>query len=219
MLILTPDGEIPLGMAPDMPMTLGGSAMHNIANLLAASAAALAMGVAPAHIRAVAHRFGERPEDNPGRLSLLRYRGARVVVDFVHNPDGWNAIWEALSPIFARRRLVVVGQAGDRDEHALVELAAAVWCEEPEVVILKEMPRYRRGTAAFETRERLAQAFLGEGARESTLRRADSEEEALQLAMGEMREGDLVVLAVHDDYDKAMRLLLDAGAQVVASLD
>lgn len=219
MLILTPEGEIPLGMAPDMPMTLGGAAMHNIANLLAASAAALAMGVTPAHIRAVAHRFGQRPEDNPGRLSLLRYRGARVVVDFVHNPDGWNAIWEALSPIFARRRLVVVGQAGDRDERALVDMAAAVWCEEPEVVILKEMPKYRRGRPAFETRERLAQAFLGEGARESTLRRADSEEEALQLALGEMRDGDLVVLAVHDDYDKAMRLLRDAGAQVVASFD
>lgn len=219
MLILTPDGEIPLGMAPDMPMTLGGAAMYNIANLLAASAAALAMGVTPDQIRAVAHRFGERPEDNPGRLSLLRYRGARVVVDFVHNPDGWNAIWEALSPIFARRRLVVVGQAGDRDERALVDMAAAVWCEEPEVVILKEMPKYRRGRPAFETRERLAQAFLGEGARESTLRRADSEEEALQLALGEMREGDLVVLAVHDDYDKAMRLLRDAGAQVVSSLD
>ena len=219
MLILTPEGEIALGDAADMPITLGGAAMHNIANLLAAAAAALAMGVSAEQVRATMHQFGTRPQDNPGRLALLRYRGARVVVDFVHNPDGWYAIWEALSPIFARRRLVVVGQAGDRDDNALVDMAVAVWSEEPEVVILKEMPKYRRGRPPFETRERLAQAFLGEGVKETTLRRADSEHEALQLALAEAREGDLVVLAVHDDFEKAMAQLCAAGAVVVSSLD
>lgn len=215
---LSSTGEVSLGVVAEMPITLRGAASYNVANVLAASAAAIALGIAPDSIRATLGRFGARPDDNPGRLALLRYRGARVVVDFVHNPDGWYALWHALSDIPARRRVVVVGQAGDRGDEALDEMAAAVWSEHPDVVILKELPKYRRGRPAFETRERLASAFLTAGAPEAALPRADSEREALQLAMAGAGDGDLLVLAVHDDYRGAMQFLLAAGAEVVSTL-
>ena len=214
-----PAGEQSLGDVAAMPITLGGAARYNIANALAASAAALALGVAPSSVRDTLQRFGARPEDNPGRLSLLRYRGARLVVDFVHNPDGWYALWHALSHVPATRRVVVVGQAGDRDDGALDEMANAVWSERPDLVILKELPKYRRGRPAFETRERLARALVAAGARVDALRRTDTEGEALQLALAVAREGDLLVLAVHDDYRGAMQWLQQAGAEVVSSLE
>ena len=214
-----PAGEQSLGDVAAMPITLGGAARYNIANALAASAAALALGVAPSSVRNTLQRFGARPEDNPGRLSLLRYRGARLVVDFVHNPDGWYALWHALRHVPATRRVVVVGQAGDRDDGALDEMANAVWSERPDLVILKELPKYRRGRPAFETRERLARALVAAGARVDALRRTDTEGEALQLALAVTREGDLLVLAVHDDYRGAMQWLQQAGAEVVSSLE
>lgn len=215
---LSSGGEVSLGDVAEMPITLGGAASYNVANVLAASAAAIALGISPDTIRATLRRFGASPDDNPGRLALLRYRGARVVIDFVHNPDGWYALWNALSDIPARRRVVVVGQAGDRGDEALDAMAEAVWSEHPDVVILKELPKYRRGRPPFETRERLARALLAAGAPAAALPRADSEREALQLALDGAGDGDLLVLAVHDDYRGAMQFLLEAGAEAVSTL-
>ncbi len=212
------DDEISLGAVAAMPLTLGRTARYNIANVLAASAAAMALHVPVAAIRATLAGFGAAPEDNPGRLTLLEYRGARIVVDFVHNPDGWYALYGVLSAIPARRRIVVVGQGGDRDDHALDELAAAVWSDRPALVILKEMPKYLRGRPLGEVTARLATALLALGAPASAVRRVDSEEEAIQLALAEVTPGDLLALSVHTDYDRAMQLLRDAGATRVTAL-
>lgn len=212
-----PAGEAVLGHATAIPITLGGAALHNIANALAASAAALAMGVAHDAVRATLLRFGSLPTDNPGRLSLFEYNGARIVADYVHNPDGWFALWDALREIPARRRIVVIGQAGDRDDAALDELAAAVWDEEPDVVILKEMPRFLRGREQGEVTGRLTDALLALDCPRETLRFADGELAAVQLAVAESRPGDLLILSVHADFGAAARALQEAGARAVSS--
>lgn len=206
-----------LGLAADMPLTFGGAARYNVANALAASAAALAMGVPADAVRATLARFGQSPSDNPGRLSLLEHNGARIVVDFVHNPDGWHALSDALRHVPVQRRIVVIGQAGDRDDEALDELAAAVWGEHPDMVILKEMPKYARGREPGEITGRLAHAFRALGCPHDALRFADGELAAVQLAVAESRPGDLLILGVHTDYHGAMRALQELGARVVSA--
>jgi cyanophycin synthetase len=205
-------GEIPLGAVADMPLSLGGAASYNTANLQAAAAGALALGVSATAVRSVLARFGRHPGDNPGRLALYALRGARVVVDFVHNADGWDALWRALMPERWTRRLVVVGQAGDRDDEALEALARAVWHGAPTRVFVKEMPKYHRGRPPYEVRERLASAFLALGLAPGDLVRTDSEDEAVRLALAQAAHGDLVMLAVHDDLATAERALQQAGA-------
>lgn len=214
---VAPGGNASLGLAADMPLTLGGAARYNVANALAASAAALAMGVPARAVRATLARFGQSPGDNPGRLSLLEYHGARIVVDFVHNPDGWHALSDALRHVPAKRRLVVIGQAGDRDDQALDELAAAVWSERPDMVILKEMPKYLRGREPGEITGRLAHAFRALGCPGDALRFADGELAAVQLAVAESRPGDLLILGVHADHHGAMRALQELGARAASA--
>jgi len=213
LLMVSAGGTTSLGEVARMPLTLGGAASYSVANLQAAAAGALALGVAVPAVRAALSRFGTHPADNPGRLALYALRGARLVVDFVHNPDGWAALWAALAPARWRRRLVVVGQAGDRDDDALDALARAVWRGSPTRVFLKEMPKYHRGRAPYEVRERLAHAFLALGLDPDALVRTDSEEDAVRQALAEAREGDLVMLAVHDDLGAAERALQQAGAE------
>lgn len=210
-------GDVSLGPVARMPFTLGGAARHNIANAAAAAAAALAMHVPVDAIRATLARFGSTPDDNPGRLSQLEYRGARVVVDFAHNPDGWHALSDALSSLPAVRRLVVAGQAGDRDDQALAELAEAVWSERPDIIILKEMPKYLRGRESGAITARLIDALLALGVAPSAIRRTDSELAAVRLALAESRPGDLVVLTVHEDYAGVMRLLRESGAGLLTT--
>lgn len=212
LVAITAAGATALGPVAGMPLTLGGAASYNVANLQAAAAGALALGVSPDAVRSVLARFGRHPADNPGRLARYALRGARLVVDFVHNEDGWNALRQAMPPGRWRRRLVVVGQAGDRDDAALDALARAVWQWGPERVYVKEMPRYRRGRAPYEVRERLAHAFLSLGLPPGALVRAESEDDAVRQALAEAGEGDLVMLAIHDDLAAAERALQQAGA-------
>ncbi len=136
----------------------------------------------------------------PGRLTLLEFRGARLVVDFAHNPDGWLALARATRTIPAQRRIVVIGQGGDRDDQALDELAAAVWQDRPEVIVLKEMPKYLRGRPAGEVTARLAHAFAQLGVPATSIRHADNELTAIEIALDESRPGDLLLLSVHEDY-------------------
>lgn len=213
----TGDHEISLGPVAGMPLTLDGAARYNVANALAATAAAFALRVPVDAIRDTLSSFGASPDDNPGRLARLEYRGARVVVDFAHNPDGWLALAQATRAIPAARRMVVIGQGGDRDDQALDDLAAAVWQDRPEVIILKEMPKYLRGRPHGEVTARLAHAFVQLGVPEAALRLADDELEAINLALSEARSGDLLLLSVHVDYAAAMRRLTELGATPVTT--
>lgn len=197
--------------AADMPLSFGGTMRYNIANALAASAAAFALGVPLDDVRETLRRFGSTPSDNPGRLATLEMRGARLVVDFVHNPDGWIALTQGLEGL-SGRRIAVVGQAGDRDNRALHELAAAVWRFRPDLLILKEMPSYLRGRQLGETTRILAAEFASLGASLAQLLFAEGELAAIDLLASRVDAGDLVVVGAHEDAAAAIARLLEHGA-------
>ncbi len=201
-----------LGTVRDITITLAGQARHNIANALAAIACASALGVSIDVMRDTLATFGRDPADNPGRLVLLERDGVRIVVDYVHNPDGWDAIYEATRALPATRRLVVVGQAGDRDDGALHALAESVVRGSPDLVVVKELPRMLRGRAAGETSSILARSFSSLGMDNERLIMTSDERSAVTAALGAARTGDVVILAIHEDYAGTMRFLATLGA-------
>ncbi len=79
-----------LAAVAEVPITFGGSAAHNVANCLAASALACALGVPDEAIGAALRTTTDRA--NPGRCNLFAVRGATVLVDFAHNPHGVDAL-------------------------------------------------------------------------------------------------------------------------------
>lgn len=201
-----------IGTTRDVPITFGGRARHNIANALAAIACATALNVSVDVMRAALGTFGRDPSDNPGRLVMLERDGVHVVVDYVHNPDGWDAIYDAVRAVPAARRLVVVGQAGDRDDGALHALAESVVRGTPDLVFIKELPRMLRGRAPGETSALLARSFGSLGVPDDRVVVTTDERSAVAAALGAARSGDTVILAIHEDYPGIMRYLVDSGA-------
>ena len=67
-----------LGLIADMPLSMGGVAGYNIANLAAAALGAIALGVDAATIAGVLARFGTRLADNPGRLMRFDVGGVKI---------------------------------------------------------------------------------------------------------------------------------------------
>jgi UDP-N-acetylmuramyl tripeptide synthase len=92
-------GEHDLGPISVMPLSMGGIAAYNVANMAGAALAAVALGIATDTIAAVFARFGSSLKDNPGRMMRFEVAGVQVLVDYAHNPDGLRGFLKV-----ARRR-------------------------------------------------------------------------------------------------------------------
>jgi UDP-N-acetylmuramyl tripeptide synthase len=196
-----------VGRQAEMPMTAGGAARHNVANALAAIAVAGGLGIPLDAVRATLCRFGRDPADNPGRANVYEIGGVRIVVDYAHNPHGMAALAATLDAVPSERRLVMIGQAGDRDDAAIRDLARAALALRPDRVIAKEMDAYLRGRAPGEVPALLADELRRAGLPESAISTPGTEVTAVREALAWARPGDLLVLALHQDRRRVVELL------------
>lgn len=154
-----------LGDIREMPITLRGTATHNIANVAGAALVASNLGVPHHAIRATLQSFGSARSDNPGRLMLRELAGVTIVMDYAHNPDGIASLCRTAAALPARRRLLLLGQAGNRDDEQLRALGAAAWATQAfDRVIIKEMPAMLRGREAGDIPARLREGLAAAGA-------------------------------------------------------
>lgn len=200
-LILAVNGiEQDLGAIADMPLTLGGSARYNIANIAAASLAAQALGIAPAVIASVLARFGASNADNPGRLQRWTLGDVQVLLDYAHNPDGLCGLLQVAAGLRGNGRLaLLLGHAGNRLEADFRALAAVAAEAKPDRVWLKDIGGdYLRGKESGQVASIIRDALLKAGMAEDALPVCLDEAEASRQALAWARAGDLLVLPVHE---------------------
>lgn len=190
-----------------VPITFGGAARHNVANALAAMCAAQSLGIESRSLNESLRQFGRFVGDNPGRANLLEIGGVRLLLDYAHNPHGMAALVKVAQGLSAERRLIMVGQAGDRDDEAIRELARAASTLRPDRVIVKEMDQYLRGRAPGAVPRLLADEFLHLGIPREAVSTASKEVEGTRAALEWARPGDLLVLAVHQDRRAILALI------------
>lgn len=192
-------GIRPLLPVADIPITVGGNATHNLANALAATAAGLAMGVAEPVLAQALRDFGRDWRDNPGRANLFWIRGAQVLADYGHNPEGLAAVFRIARALPHGRCLVSFGQAGDRSDADIRELADQVAALNPDRILVKDMPDMLRGRAAGEIPALLRTRLLDCGIAEQRIEILQGDPAALQSALAWIQPGDLAVLFIHTD--------------------
>jgi UDP-N-acetylmuramyl tripeptide synthase len=203
--------EHDLGEIARMPLTVGGRAGYNVANLSAAALAAVGLGVPAATVREVCGRFGADVADNPGRMMRFERDGVQVLVDYAHNPEGLAGLREVATALRAAggRLGLVLGHAGNREDRDIERLAATAARYAPDFVVIKELEGYLRGRQPGEVPGILRGALLRAGLAESAVLQRPSELEAVRQALGWARAGDVLALPVHG---------LAARAEVVALL-
>jgi cyanophycin synthetase len=187
-----------------VPATFGGRARMNVANAMAAAAAALAAGAHVHDIRAGLRSFTTSYEVAPGRLNLFEVDGYRVIVDYCHNAAGMRMLGDfvdrlAAPPkggdVMARRRTGVIASPGDRRDKDIRELGE-VAARHFDALIVRE-DRNLRGREPGEVAELVtagARASAADGARCRSLEVVLDELEASRLALDRANPGDLVVL-------------------------
>ena len=216
-LLLSLHGHLhDLGAVADMPLSLGGAAAFNVENLAAAALAAALMGWPLQSVQAVLHAFGQAPHDNPGRLQRLAHRGATVLLDYAHNPEGLAQLLkvaQALRPQDRPSRLgLLLGQAGNRDDEAIATLATTAAGFRPDRVLIKELPQMLRGRAPGCVPALLQAALLQAGMPAAKVVHEADEEAAARALLAWAEQGDVVVLPLHTAAvrERILQLLLAA---------
>jgi UDP-N-acetylmuramyl tripeptide synthase len=206
-----------LGAISAMPLALGGTARHNVANALAACAVAHGLELPDAAVRRALAEFGAEPDDNPGRLNLYRVGGVEVVVDFAHNPHALEALLSTARSRTRGRLSVVLGQAGDRSDDAIRELAATVARFRPEHCVVKSLTHYLRGRAEGEVEALIERELIERGVSPSAIERAGEEVEALERSLAWALPGDLVLQITHSHREQVLAQLRTLANEADAS--
>ncbi|MEL6879634.1 MAG: cyanophycin synthetase, partial [Cyanobacteria bacterium J06607_10] len=122
--------------AADVPLTMGGRAPFMIANALAASLAGFVQGLKIEQIRDALRTFQPSASQIPGRMNLFDMGRYHALVDYAHNPAGYEAVGSFVKN-WPGPAIGVVGAPGDRRDEdfvALGELAANIFDQ----VVIKE---------------------------------------------------------------------------------
>ncbi len=216
-LVLLRGGRVePLLPVEEIPIALGGAARHNVANALGAALVASALGFTTQEIASGLRGFTGGPDENPGRGNLFDLGGVKVLVDFAHNPHGFRALFEMAAALPAERRLILMGQAGDRDDASIRALVEETWKARPERIVIKEMEQYLRGREAGEVPALIERELRRLGAGDDVIEHAPSEVEGARQALRWARPGDLLLQLSHSDRSvllKPITRLRDRGWQ------
>ena len=178
--------------AGEVPITLAGAARHNIANALGAAALTEQLGVSLTDIRNGLTTMSQ--DANPGRSNVYEVNGFQVLVDFAHNPEAMQALFTMARAIPAKRTVLCFGQAGDRTDEQIRELARSAWSIGLELACIAELEKYRRGREEGEVFTIIRDELLRCGAREEQIRHFGTESESFDAALAWAEAGDLVVM-------------------------
>jgi cyanophycin synthetase len=189
-----------------LPATFGGKARFNVANAMAAVGACFSAGAHLHDIRVGLRTFTTSYHLAPGRLNHIEVNGINVFVDYAHNPAGLEALGQfvgayadgldSASPeIHRRRRIGVIGTAGDRRDEDIVELGSTA-AAHFDVCVVKEDTdgRGRKPGEVVALIERGVREAMGSGARAREVRCIPEEIDAVRWAASQATLGDVVAI-------------------------
>jgi cyanophycin synthetase len=198
-----------------VPATMGGTARYQVSNVLAATAACRAHGVAPERIASALATF-RSAEHNPGRSNLYKVAsGGYVMLDYGHNPDAFEAICQMAAQWEGRRVTGIIGVPGDRDD-ALIESAGRIAARGFHRLVIKE-DEDARGRERGAVAKLLCEAAASERP-ERECRIVLDDTEALADEMQRLKSGDVIV-TFYDKLEPLLRVLRDFGARPAEAIE
>lgn len=192
----------------DIPMTINGTAAHNIENALGVIGLCKALNIDSAAITAGLQSFASSADDNPGRGNMYEVNGVTVIVDFAHNSHSMRAVINMASKMPAKRTHVMFSHAGDRSDAEIKAVTDAVRTLAPSTYVLAELEHYLRGRALGEVSAMVHQHLLSNGVAENNIVLASDPLAGAKQAMLSAELGDLVLLFALENRENVQAFLL-----------
>ena len=147
-----------IARSSSLQFAFGGTAIFNVSNALAVTAAAIASGVPLAQIGKGLASFRSYLH-NTGRSNVYKVGQGYVLLDYGHNPDALSAIG-AMIEKWGVPALAVVGLPGDRSDELLKEGARAIGRSFRHVILRDDIDL--RGRAPGEVPQLVAEILRNE---------------------------------------------------------
>ena len=190
----------------NIPLTFSGKAAFMIQNILPAVLAGFVRGFKVEDLKLALETFIPSPTQTPGRMNLFNFRNFAVMVDYAHNPAGFQAIGKYLEKVDASKKVGIIAGVGDRrdeDTIHLGELAAEMF---DEVIIRQD--RNLRGRTEEEIINLLMKGIKKINP-EKTVHVHQREKEAIDFAIKSAKKNSFIVICsdvVPDALNQIMSL-------------
>ncbi|WP_270889370.1 tetratricopeptide repeat protein [Pedococcus sp. 5OH_020] len=200
----------------DVPATMAGLSQHNMANALAATAAALGVGLPRDAVVKGLRTFVPDGRLNPGRMNtytLPRPDGGSitVIVDLAHNEAGLEALLDVARGLTASGGQVHLGLglAGDRTDDLLEAMGELAGLRADRVVAAHKA-HYLRGRTMQDLEQHLRAGLARAGV--SDIESYGTELAGLQALVPGAADGDVVALMCHAERAQVIEWLESQGA-------
>ncbi len=122
----------------NIPLTFDGKAAFMIQNILPATLCGYLQGFKVEEIKLALQTFIPGPATTPGRMNIFKFRNFDVLVDFAHNPDGFQAISNYISKLTSSPKVGLIAATGDRRDDDIRELGRIAARTFDEIVIRQD---------------------------------------------------------------------------------
>tara|TARA_R110002126_G_scaffold279836_1_gene426945 strand:- start:105701 stop:108322 length:2622 start_codon:yes stop_codon:yes gene_type:complete len=177
----------------DAPITLGGVATFNIANILAAVAALHSLTIPIDMIRTGISTFHPSPTQNPGRMNLIDFITFKVIVDYGHNVAAIKALGNTLPHITNGQKIVVAHGTGNRLDEDIKLFGSALADVYDRLIIADADPRQRE---TGETSRIVCAGAIENGFDKNNINIIDCSYKAIDHAFSVVQPGGLIVIQV-----------------------
>jgi cyanophycin synthetase len=202
--------HIPLLWTHLIPATIEGKAMHNVQNAMFAAAMAYSFDKDLDEIRNGLRTFDTSFFQSPGRTNVYNEHPFKVILDYAHNPASFRAmaeLAERLDP--AGRRTIVFSVPGDRRDEDIRESVEACLPQFTHFVCKADINR--RGRGHDEVPQLVRKYLLEFGIDDANITVIPEEEEAIDHALKNAEEGDLLVITA-DDLTRSWKQIINLNS-------
>ena len=196
----------------DIPMTVNGTALHNIENALGVVGLSKALNISDQAIKTGLKAFASDADDNPGRTNIYDVNGTTVIVDFAHNAHSMQAVIDMVNGMQSQRAYtathVMFSHGGDRSNHDILAVTNAVHSLAPNTYVLTELSQYLRGREFNEISNIVEAHLLEKGVSKSAIVRAANPLAGAQAAFNKAGSNDLILLFTLSERENVQDLIL-----------
>lgn len=183
-----------------IPLTFGGTLPFMIENVMAATLATFLYGFKTEDIKTALETFIPSAAQTPGRMNIFEFKDFRFLIDFAHNPAGFNGIKEFLRHVDSPLKIGIIAGTGDRRDEDIREIGK-IAAEMFDYIILRQEKHLRGRT------EENILSLLKEGIRSvdhnKSFEVVPKEVDAIKHAMSMAKPGTFIT-ALSDVVDNAI---------------
>jgi len=175
----------------NIPLTFSGKAVFMIQNVLPAVLAGFVQGFKIEDMRMALETFIPSPTQTPGRMNIFQFKNFDVMVDYAHNPAGFQALARFHDKLDAKPKIGIIAGVGDRRDEDIIQLGAVAAQMFDEIIIRQD--KNLRGRSDNEIIELMMKGIKSES-EDKKVTVIQKEAAAIEYAIKNAKKGSFITI-------------------------